>query len=151
MLMFITTPRYHVALDDGLDNVIVVDGVPVIDKAKLDKLLAKISKEFTKRGAALRPEDIFVPWDNASGKSKGYANTNFRIISNANWPPSSYIFVDAGSADAATFAINSMHGHPFDSKHTFLVNRFVDIEQYANMDETYVEPKIEEFHPKVRG
>jgi translation initiation factor 3 subunit B len=122
--------KYHVALDDGLDNAIVVDGVPVIDKSKLDKLVAKIAKEFTKKGAALKPESIFVPWDNASGKSKGY------------------LFVDAGSADAATFAINVMHGHPFDSKHTFLVNRFTDIEQYANMDETYVEPKIEEFHPK---
>ena len=42
-----------------------------------------------------------------------------------------------------------MDGHQFDSKHTFLVNRFTDIEQYANMDETYVEPKTEEFHPKV--
>lgn len=62
---------------------------------------------------------------------------------------SSYIFVDAGSADAAAFAINAMHGHPFDAKHTFLVNRFTDIEEYADMDETYVEPKIEEFHPKV--
>lgn len=149
--MFIITPRYQVALDDGLDNMIVVDGVPVIDKSKLDKLLAKISKEFTKKGAALKSENIFVPWDDVSGKSKGYANTIFRIGSIANWPLSSYIFVDAGSADAATFAISAMHGHPFDLKHTFLVNRFVDIEQYANVNETYVEPKIEEFHPKVRG
>jgi translation initiation factor 3 subunit B len=147
--MLMITPRYHVALDDGLDNAIVVDGVPVIDKSKLDKLVAKIAKEFTKKGAALKPESIFVPWDNASGKSKGYANTILRIGSIANRPLSSYLFVDAGSADAATFAINVMHGHPFDSKHTFLVNRFTDIEQYANMDETYVEPKIEEFHPKV--
>jgi hypothetical protein len=44
-----------------------------------------------------------------------------------------------------------MHGHPFDSKHTFLLNRFTDIEQYANMDETYVEPKTEDYHPKVCG
>ncbi|KAG9314455.1 translation initiation factor eIF-3b [Chiua virens] len=128
--MLIIAPRYHVALDDGLDNVIVVDGVPVIDKSKLDKLLVKISKEFTKKGAALKPENIFVPWDNGTEKSKGY------------------LFVDAGSADAATYAINAMHGHPFDSKHTFFVNRFVEIEQYANIDETYVEHKTEEFHPK---
>ena len=144
-------PRYQVALDDGLDNVIVIDGVPVIDKSKLEKLLAKISKEFTKKGAALKPENISVPWDDASGKSKGYANTILRIGSVANRPLSSYLFVDAGSADAATFAINVMHGHPFDSKHTFLVNRFTDIEQYANVDETYVEPKIEEFQSKVCG
>lgn len=84
--MFIITPRYHVAPDDGLDNVIVVDGVPVIDKSKLDKLLAKISKEFTKKGAALKSENIFVPWDNALGKSKGYPNTIFQTGSIANWP-----------------------------------------------------------------
>lgn len=149
--LFMITPRYHVALDDGLDNVIVVDGVPVIDKPKLDKLVTKISREFTKKGAALKPENIFVPWDNASGKSKGCVNTILHIGGIANWLLFSYIFVDAGSADAATFAINAMHGHPFDSKHTFLINRFTDIEQYAEMDETYVEPKIEEFHPKVRG
>ncbi|KAF9240876.1 translation initiation factor eIF-3b [Melanogaster broomeanus] len=94
--------KYHVDLDDGLDNIIVVDGVPIIDKAKLDRLLAKISKEFTRKGAAIKSDDIFVPWDNTSGKSKGF------------------IFVDAGSADAAAFAVNAMHGHPFDSKHTFL-------------------------------
>lgn len=146
-----TTSRYHVALDDGLDNVIVVDGVPVIDKSKLDKLLSKISKEFTKKGAPLKPEKITVLWDNVSGKSKGYINAIPTISTVANWQLSSYIFVDVGSADAATFAISAMHGHPFDSKHTFLVNRFADIEQYANMDETYVEPKTEEFHPKVRG
>ncbi|KAF9229402.1 translation initiation factor eIF-3b [Gyrodon lividus] len=122
--------KYHVDLDDGLDNVIVADGIPVIDKSKLEKLLAKISKEFTRKGVAIKPEDIFVPWDNASGKSKGF------------------IFIDAGSADAAAFAVSAMHGHPFDSKHTFLLNRFTDIEQYANMDETYVEPKTEEYHPK---
>jgi len=85
--MFMITLRYHVALDDGLDNVIVVDGVPVIDKSKLEKLLAKISKEFTKKGAALKPENTFVPWDNASGKSKGCANTILRIGNVANRPP----------------------------------------------------------------
>ena len=42
-----------------------------------------------------------------------------------------------------------MNGHPFDAKHTFRINRFTDIERYANMDETYVEPKVEEYRPKV--
>lgn len=61
----------------------------------------------------------------------------------------SFIFIDVGNADAAAYAANAMHGHPFDSKHTFSINRFTEIEQYANMDETYVEPKLEEYHPKV--
>lgn len=59
-------------MDDNLENLIVVDGVPVIDQSKLDKLLAKVSKEFTKKGAAIKPENIFVPWDDSTGKSKGY-------------------------------------------------------------------------------
>lgn len=53
------------------------------------------------------------------------------------------------TADEATFALNEMHGHPFDTKHTFRVNRFTDIEKFANLDETYVEPQRETYQAKV--
>lgn len=42
-----------------------------------------------------------------------------------------------------------MNGHPFDAKHTFRINRFTDVERYASIDETYVEPAVEEYRPKV--
>lgn len=58
-------------LDEGLDNIVVVDGVPVIDKEKADKLLSKISREFSKKGASCKPDDMFIPWNEATGKSKG--------------------------------------------------------------------------------
>ena len=58
-------------MEEGFDNIIIVDGVPIIDKSKLEKLLAKICKEFGKKGVPVKPEAIFVPWDNASGKSRG--------------------------------------------------------------------------------
>jgi translation initiation factor 3 subunit B len=48
-----------------------VDGVPVIDNSKVDRLLAKIAKDFSKKGASIKPENIFVPWDDQTGKSKG--------------------------------------------------------------------------------
>ena len=57
--------------DDSLDNTVVVDGIPIIDKSRLDKLLAKVCKEFTKKGVPIKPDDIFMPWDDASGKNKG--------------------------------------------------------------------------------
>jgi translation initiation factor 3 subunit B len=60
-----------VDFDDGLDRLIVVDGVPVIDNSKTERLLAKIAKEFTKKGISIKPDDIFVPWDQSTGKSKG--------------------------------------------------------------------------------
>ena len=50
----------------------MIDGAPVIDKSKLEKLLAKISKEFTKRGAPFKIDKAFVPWDDVAGKSTGY-------------------------------------------------------------------------------
>jgi translation initiation factor 3 subunit B len=63
--------RYKVSLEEGFDHILVVDGVPVIDKSKLEKLLAKISKEFTRKGAAIKPDDISVPWNDNTGKSHG--------------------------------------------------------------------------------
>jgi hypothetical protein len=61
-----------------------------------------------------------------------------------------YAFIEFRNADAAAYALNEMNGHPFDAKHTFLVNRFTDVEKYANLDETYVEPQREEYHSKAR-
>ncbi|KAH9004158.1 translation initiation factor eIF-3b [Lactarius hatsudake] len=119
--------KYKVRLEEGFDHILVVDGVPVIDKSKLEKLLAKIAKEFTRKGAAIKPDDISVPWNEKTGKSNGYAFIEFR------------------NADAATYALNELNGHPFDTKHTFLVNRFTDIEKFADLDETYVEPQREEY------
>ena len=69
---FKTLPRrYQVQYDEGLDNILVVDGVPVIDKSKLEKLLQKISKDFSRKGCPIKPENITVPWNDANGKSKG--------------------------------------------------------------------------------
>jgi translation initiation factor 3 subunit B len=61
-----------------------------------------------------------------------------------------YAFIEFRNADAAAYALNELNGHPFDAKHTFLVNRFTDIEHFANIDETYVEPPREEYRTKVR-
>lgn len=55
----------------------MVDGVPVIDKSKLDKLLAKIAKEFSRKGAPIKIDDVFVPWDDSKDKSKGCVWENF--------------------------------------------------------------------------
>ncbi|KAF9044817.1 translation initiation factor eIF-3b [Hymenopellis radicata] len=119
-----------VEYDDGLDNTLVVDGIPVIDKSKLEKLLAKVAKEFSKKGCPIKPDDIFVPWDESIGKSKGFA------------------FIDFRSADDANLALGTMHNHPFDAKHSFKVNKFADIERYANLEETYVPPETEEYVPR---
>ena len=42
------------------------------DKSKAEKLLARIAKEFGKRGCQVKVDDMFVSWDEKSGKSKGF-------------------------------------------------------------------------------
>lgn len=58
--------------------------------------------------------------------------------------------MDFRSAEEANAALVAMNNHPFDAKHTFKLNRFFDVEKYANMDEAYVEPELEEYTPRVR-
>ena len=62
----------------------------------------------------------------------------------------SFLFMEFKNADDASRALATMNGHPFDAKHTFLINRFTDFERYLNLDETYVEPPPEEYKPKER-
>ncbi|KAF8912765.1 translation initiation factor eIF-3b [Gymnopilus junonius] len=122
--------KYQVQYDTGFDNILVVDGVPVIDESKRERLLAKVTKEFSKKGVVIKVEDIFMPWDDTSGKSKGY------------------MFVEFRNADDANLALATLHNHPFDAKHTFRLNHFTDVERFAELDETYNEPKLEEYTPR---
>ena len=66
--------RYKVVADESFDNIVVLDGVPIIDSARREKLLTKISREFGKRGSTISPNDIIVPWDDSVGRSKGYVH-----------------------------------------------------------------------------
>lgn len=42
-----------------------------------------------------------------------------------------------------------MDKHAFDAKHRFHVNLLTEIDDYVDMDETFVEPEPEEFKSKV--
>jgi translation initiation factor 3 subunit B len=123
--------RFSVSYDEGFDNTLVIDGIPVIDNAKLEKLLAKLAKEIGRKSVAIKPEDIYIPWDTTTGKSKGFGFVDFRSVEDAN------------------LALSTMNNHPFDAKHTFKVNRFTDIEHFTSLDETYVEPPVETYQTKV--
>ena len=57
--------------------------------------------------------------------------------------------MEFGSPQEAAHAIATMNGHPFDARHTFTVNLFTDIEKFATLDESFVEPKAQEYRPKV--
>ncbi|KAH8996256.1 translation initiation factor eIF-3b [Lactarius akahatsu] len=110
------------------EYILVVDGVPVIDKSKFDRLLAKI-KEFTRKGAATKPDDITVPWNEKTGKSNGYTFIKFR------------------NADTVTHALNELNGHH--SMRNILSSSIVSpTSKSLPIDETCVEPQSEEYLTK---
>ncbi|KAG9006810.1 Translation initiation factor 3 subunit b [Tulasnella sp. JGI-2019a] len=122
--------KYQVSYEDGFDNVLVVDNVPIVDSAKRDKLLTAITKKFTQKAAPIKPGKIHLPFDDKANKSKGY------------------IFVEFKTNEEATYVATQMNGVAFDTKHTFVVNRFTDIEKFATLAEKYVEPEIPPYTPQ---
>lgn len=140
--------RYKVVADEGFENTVILDGVPIIDNARRERLLTKISKEFTKRGSTISADSMNIPWDGATGKSKGCVR-----LFTSKYPIDSqfarYIFMEFKTREDADYAINAMNNVPFDSKHTFRLNHFLDVEKYTEMDPTYVEPRSEVYKPSV--
>ncbi|KAG9017120.1 Translation initiation factor 3 subunit b [Tulasnella sp. 427] len=122
--------KYQIPDENPFDSVVVVDGVPAVDAAKKPKLLATVVKRFVQKGISIKESNIHMPWDDKVGKSKGY------------------IFIEFATPEDANNAIALMNGFPFDSKHTFYLNHFTDIESFSNLNEQYVEPKIEEYTEK---
>jgi len=59
------------------------------------------------------------------------------------------MFVEFKNVDDANLALATIHNHPFDARHTFKANRLADIERYSSMNETYAEPELGEYTPKV--
>lgn len=122
--------KYAVPLDEGLENVIVINGVPVITEAKEQRLLEAIQKRFrTYANLELDLASIHLPYAD-NGESRGY------------------VVIELRDAEEATQAIRTMNGYAFDKKHRFVVNRFTDIERLANMDETYKDPEEEPFEQR---
>ena len=56
-----------------------------------------------------------------------------------------YVFIEYATPEQAAAAIKSKNGHALDKSHKLRVNRFTDVEKYANSPENYVEPEIEPY------
>jgi hypothetical protein len=82
-------------------------------------------------------------------KAKGMSSFQLTVLPWLN--TARFIFVDFRNVDDANLALTALHNHPFDAKHLFKVNRFTDIERFSGLDETYVEPELEDYTARVRS
>jgi translation initiation factor 3 subunit B len=63
--------RYAVRFDEGLDHVIVIDGVPVVDDSKKERLFDTLKKRFrTQTGLDVDVGNFHMPFGEDE-KSKG--------------------------------------------------------------------------------
>ncbi|KAK9695667.1 Translation initiation factor 3 subunit b [Basidiobolus ranarum] len=126
--------QYSVDVEDGFENILVVDNVPIVDEAKADKLLKVIYKIFRSAGINLREGSVFMPKeaDPKSGKTKSKG----------------FLFVEMEDTEKAALAVKHLNNYAMDKTHILSVNKFTDVEKYTNLDEEYKEPEIEPFEEK---
>ncbi|BEJ17414.1 hypothetical protein CspHIS471_0608150 [Cutaneotrichosporon sp. HIS471] len=106
--------EHSVDSQKGFENVLVVDNVPIVDEGRKEKLILRLCQLFQKAGAPIDEDRVDMPWDDKAATSKGF------------------IFLSYPDAAQAEHALGVIDGSKF-GKSVLYVNRFGDIERYANM------------------
>ena len=99
---------------------------------RADKLIGAIIKAAQNQAGLRVSRDAFEMPQGEDEKSKGY------------------LFVTLSSTQEAVVFQRALHGYAFDKRHTFSVVPFSDVDRYDGLDETWVEPAVEDWAPKVR-
>jgi len=108
---------------DGVDSVIVVDGVPKVGAERVEKLKNVIRKIYGKFGKLINEH---YPTEE-DGSTKGY------------------IFLEFNSHSNAVEAVKATNNYKLDKQHTFLVNLFSDFDKYENIPDVWEPPVPQEY------
>merc|ERR1719369_59377 len=108
---------------DGVDSVIVVDGIPCVGAERTDKLKNVIRKIYSKFGKLVHEH---YPVDE-EGNTKGY------------------IFLEFNNHQNAVEAVKVTNNYKLDKTHTFAVNLFSDLEKYENIPTEWEPPQVKEY------
>ncbi|WVQ84000.1 eukaryotic translation initiation factor 3 subunit B [Cryptococcus sp. DSM 104549] len=106
--------QYAIDTQKGFENVLVIDNIPIVDESKKARLIERLRQLFAKAGAPIEEESINMPWSDAEKTNKGF------------------LFLTYPDAQQAEHAFRVLDGTSF-GKNTLYVNRFCDIERFANM------------------
>ncbi|GLH05916.1 Eukaryotic translation initiation factor 3 subunit B [Gryllus bimaculatus] len=104
---------------DGVESVVVVDGIPLVGPERIEKLSSVISKIFYKFGTIVN--EYYPKTDD--GHTKGY------------------IFLEYANPKHALEAVKMMNNYKLDKQHTFLVNLFTDFKKYEDISDNWEPPE----------
>ena len=108
---------------DGVDSVVVVDGIPAVGPERLEKLKSVIRKIFSKIGNVVTEH---YPVDEEN-KTKGY------------------MFVEYPNHGCAVEAVKALDQYKLDKQHTFTVSLFSDFDKYLNIPDEWEPPQEEDY------
>jgi translation initiation factor 3 subunit B len=111
----------EVKMDSGFGSVIVVDNLPKVPSAKVEKLTTVLKKIFGQIGV-IHENGLHMPTD-TDGSTKGFA------------------FIEFGNAQEAAAAREQTDGYKLDKAHIFKVSRFDDFAKYEAVPDTYKTPE----------
>ncbi|KAI9505549.1 Translation initiation factor 3 subunit b [Coemansia spiralis] len=114
--------------EETLENVVVVDNLPIVEPSKEETLIKVLKKTFSKYGK-VKENGIHMPKENLGNttKSKGYA------------------FIELESAKQAQAAIRNLNGFGLSKAHILLVSPFMDVEKYTEVEDNCQLPPAEPF------
>ncbi|XP_008544236.1 eukaryotic translation initiation factor 3 subunit B [Microplitis demolitor] len=104
---------------DGIESVIIVDGIPQVETDRFEKLNNLINKLFGKVGPIVNK---YYP-KTETGVTKGY------------------IFLEYNNKLSAAAAIKALNNYKIDKQHTFKVNLFTDFKKFENIPKDWEPPK----------
>ena len=108
---------------DGVESVIVVDGVPVVGGERVEKLKNVIRKIYGKFGKLVNEH---YPTEEG-GNTKGF------------------IFLEFTNHANAMEAVKSTNNYKLDKQHTFIVNMFSDFDKYLDIAEDWEPPQAQPY------
>nr|CAG4642331.1 EOG090X01UY [Evadne anonyx] len=103
---------------DGVESIIVVDGVPQVGPDRKEKLQNVLRKLFMKFGTVTNEHYPLT----ADGSTKGY------------------VFIEYSNAMEALDGVKGTNGYKFDKNHTLIVNLLTDFEKYDDILEKWETP-----------
>eukprot|EP00741_Cyanophora_paradoxa_P015119 tig00020848_g14590.t1 len=112
----------------GFDSIIVVDGLPVVDQDKYEKLVNVVRKIFSQIGA-IRENGLYMPKD-AKGATKGFA------------------FIEFSTPEEASMAVQQTNGYKLDKNHIFKVNSYNDLNKFLSVPDEYTPPQQKPYEPR---
>lgn len=104
---------------DGVENVVVVDNIPVVGAARFPKLKGILEKIFKNAGTIV---NVHYPKDEEDN-TKGYA------------------FIEYKNQESAEEAVKALNNYRLDKHYTLLVNRFSDFQKYSDIPKEWSPPE----------